>query len=68
MHERTLNILARTGVRVDSAGGRELLKKAGAQVDEINHTVRFNKEHVEAAIELAPKNFTLGARRLIDTI
>src|SRR5210317_312512 len=63
VHERSLNVLAGTGVRVDSAGGREILKAAGAQVDETSHIVRFHKNQVEEALGLAPKKFTLGARR-----
>ena len=63
VHERTLNVLARTGVRVESAGGREILRAAGAQVDETSHIVRFHKNQVEEALEQAPKKFTLGARR-----
>ena len=63
VHERSLNVLAGTGVRVDSAGGREILKAAGAQVDETSHIVRFHKNQVEEALRLAPKKFTLGARR-----
>jgi trimethylamine--corrinoid protein Co-methyltransferase len=63
VHERTLNILARTGVRVDSTGGREILKAAGFQVDETSHIVKFTKDQVEAALKQAPEKFTLGARR-----
>ena len=63
VHERTLDTLARTGVRVDSSGGRKILKAAGAQVDETSHIVRFHKNQVEEALGLAPKKFTLGARR-----
>ena len=63
VHERSLNVLAGTGVRVESAGGREILKAAGAQVDETSHIVRFHKHQVEQALGLAPKKFTLGARR-----
>ncbi len=63
VHERTLNILSTTGVRVDTAQGRQFLKEAGAQVDEHTHLVRFPRELVEAALRLAPKEFTLGARR-----
>jgi trimethylamine--corrinoid protein Co-methyltransferase len=63
VHERSLNVLAGTGVRVDSAGGRAILKAAGAQVDETSHIVRFHKNQVEEALGLAPKKFTLGARR-----
>ena len=63
VHERSLKILARTGVRVDTARGRRILKEAGAQVDETSHIVRFHKNQVEEALGLAPKKFTLGARR-----
>ena len=63
VHERTLDILARTGVRVDSNGGRKILQAAGAQVDETSHIVRFTKDQIESALKQASKNFTLGARR-----
>jgi trimethylamine:corrinoid methyltransferase-like protein len=63
VHERTLKILAQTGVRVDTALGRRLLKAAGAKVDEITHIVRFPRELVETSLQLAPKEFILGARR-----
>ncbi len=63
VHERSLKILARTGVRVDTARGRQILKAAGAEVDENNHIVRFQNNQVEEALGLAPKKFTLGARR-----
>ena len=63
VHERTLNILARTGVRVDSERGREILNSAGAKVDSTSHTVRFSKDQIEAALKQVSKNFTLGARR-----
>ena len=63
VHERTLHILARTGVRVDSERGREILQSAGAQVDSTSHIVRFSKDQIEAALKRAPKTFTLGARR-----
>jgi trimethylamine--corrinoid protein Co-methyltransferase len=63
IHERSLNVLAGTGVRVDSTGGREILKAAGAQVDETSHIVRFHRNQIEEALGLTPKKFTLGARR-----
>jgi len=63
VHERSLKILARTGVRVDTAAGRRILKQAGAQVDENTRIVRFPRHMVEQALGLAPKHFTLGARR-----
>ena len=63
VHERSLKILARTGVRVDTAKGRRILEAAGAQVDENTRIVRFPRNFVEQALGLAPRDFTLGARR-----
>jgi trimethylamine--corrinoid protein Co-methyltransferase len=63
VHERTLNILARTGVRVDTARGRQVLKEAGAEVDETTKIVRFPRALVEESLRIAPKEFLLGARR-----
>ena len=63
VHERSLNILARTGVRVDSVRGRRILGEAGAQVDEGRSIVRFPVDLVEEALRQAPKAFTLGGRR-----
>ncbi len=63
VHERTLKILACTGVRVDTARGRRILNEAGAQVDENTHIVRFPNRLVEESLRLTPKKFSLGARR-----
>lgn len=63
IHERSLNILAKTGVRVDTAKGRQFLKEAGAEVDENTHIVRLPRSLVGECLRLAPKQFTLGARR-----
>lgn len=63
IHERTLEILASTGVRVDTEHGRRFLGQAGAEVDESSCIVRFPRDVVETALRSAPKRFTLGARR-----
>ncbi len=63
VHERTLRILEKTGARVGTAQGRQFLKKAGAEVDDNSCIVRFSRELVEESLRLAPKEFTLGARR-----
>ncbi|MBN1148189.1 MAG: trimethylamine methyltransferase family protein [Anaerolineales bacterium] len=63
IHERSLKVLATAGVRVDSTRGRQILKAAGGQVDENTRVVRFPRSLVEEALRLAPKNFSLGARR-----
>ena len=63
VHVRTLEILANTGVRVDTAMGRQLLGGAGAQVDEGNHIVRIPNTLVEESLRLTTTDFSLGARR-----
>lgn len=63
VHDSSLSILAKTGVRVDSARGRKLLKAAGADVSENSHIVRFPRNLVEAALSQVPKYLSLGARR-----
>ena len=63
VHERALGVLARTGLRVESAGARKLLGAAGASVDERDLRVRLPRAVVEAALAAAPRTFTLGGRR-----
>lgn len=63
VHERTLSLLATTGVRVDTERGRKILKEAGADVDNETNIVRFPRSLVEECLELAPSDFTLGGRR-----
>jgi trimethylamine--corrinoid protein Co-methyltransferase len=63
VHERSLGVLGKTGVRVDTEQGRRILSNAGAEVDETSHIVRFPRDLVEESLRRAPKEFTLGARR-----
>jgi len=63
VHERSLEVLANTGVRVDTAIGRQLLMDAGAQVNEDTHIVRLPRSLVEESLRLTTKVFSLGARR-----
>jgi trimethylamine--corrinoid protein Co-methyltransferase len=63
VHERSLRLLDKTGVRVDTGRGRQILREAGAQVDETTKAVRFPRDLVEESLKLAPREFTLGARR-----
>jgi len=63
VHERTLSVLSRTGVRVDTAKGRAILEDAGAEVDGSTGVARFPRTLVEESLRSAPKDFTLGARR-----
>ena len=63
VHERSLAILERTGVRVDSERARTILAEAGAPVDETTRIVRFPPDLVERSLALAPRRFALGGRR-----
>ena len=63
VHEHTLHLLWNVGVRVDTARGRQVLKEAGAEIDEDEWIVYFPRDLVEGALRLAPKKFSLGARR-----
>jgi trimethylamine--corrinoid protein Co-methyltransferase len=63
VHESSLKLLAHTGVRVDSVQARGFLREAGAKVDENTHIVRFPRSLVEESLRLAPRQFSLGARR-----
>jgi trimethylamine:corrinoid methyltransferase-like protein len=63
VHERSLKLLAATGMRVRSQKARKLLGNAGAEVDEATQMVRFPSNFIEACLKLTPKNFKLGGRR-----
>jgi trimethylamine---corrinoid protein Co-methyltransferase len=63
IHEETLNILHKTGVRIDTRQGRDYLEQAGAIVDHDSHIVRLPVSLIEDCLKRAPKEFSLGARR-----
>jgi len=63
IHERSLDILAQTGVRVDTEQGRRFLAEAGAQVERSTNIVRLPRDLVETALAETPRQFSLGARR-----
>jgi trimethylamine--corrinoid protein Co-methyltransferase len=63
IHDRSLKILANTGMRVDTEKGRQILKRAGAEVDENTKRVRFPRALIEESLDAAPTTFTLKARR-----
>jgi trimethylamine--corrinoid protein Co-methyltransferase len=63
IHERSLKILSETGVQVNTEKGRKYLQAAGARVDENTKIAKFPRALVEESLRLAPRNFTLGARR-----
>jgi trimethylamine--corrinoid protein Co-methyltransferase len=63
IHEMTLDLLARTGVRVDSRGGRKILLEAGAISTGADNILRLPPELVETSLELSRREFALGGRR-----
>ena len=63
IHETSLAVLARTGMRIDSERARRVLEDAGAQVDHADRRVRFPRHLVEASLGAAPRQFSLGGRR-----
>jgi trimethylamine--corrinoid protein Co-methyltransferase len=62
IHEASLTVLARTGLRIDSAKARGNLKAFGAEVHDQSGVVRFPRAVVEQALGMATKEFNLGAR------
>lgn len=63
VHERSLKVLAETGVQVMSARAREILRGAGANVDESTRRARLGRTMVEQSLKQATRRFRLGGRR-----
>jgi trimethylamine--corrinoid protein Co-methyltransferase len=63
VHEESISILEKVGVRVETPIGRKVLKSAGAIVDDTNKLVRFPKALVESSMKLITRDFTLSARK-----
>ena len=63
LHERSLHVLEKVGVRVDSDEGRRILRDTGALVDDATRIVRFPPALVDELLALAPRQFSLGGRR-----
>ncbi|MFW6082618.1 MAG: trimethylamine methyltransferase family protein, partial [Chloroflexota bacterium] len=60
IHEASLHVLERTGVRVEQAEALELFEKAGADVQE--NRVRLPQDLVEDAIDRASSKVVLAGR------
>jgi len=63
IHERSLRLLERTGVRVMSERARSLLAGAGAEIQKQGELVCLPRALIEHALSLAPRDFSLGTRR-----
>ncbi|MGQ0429802.1 MAG: trimethylamine methyltransferase family protein [Gammaproteobacteria bacterium] len=61
VHETSLTILARSGLRLDSERARELCRKGDARVE--GDRVYFHRDLVEAAVESAPASIEIFNRR-----
>ena len=60
LHEATLRVLERTGLLVEEPEALELLRRAGAEVDEAR--VRLGARLVDWALSVAPRSVTLYDR------
>ena len=68
IHLASLNILRRVGVAVYNPDAFQLLKNAGAYVDEKTKIVKFPENLVMEAVRNTPSSFTLYARNPKNTI
>src|SRR5579863_2428180 len=62
IHLMSLRILEELGMELMSVRARELLRAAGAEVDETNRTVRLDRGLVASALATAPASFVLTPR------
>jgi len=63
IHEESSTILENTGIKVETPLGRQILRQAGALVDENTRIVTFPKTLVESSLKQVTKEFVLSARR-----
>ncbi len=62
IHEASLKLLEETGIEFMGAGARQLLRKAGASVDDATGLTKLPREVVLDAIKSAPASFVLTPR------
>ncbi len=62
IHEATLEIIEKTGVRFPSKNALKIWEKHGAKVDHETMVVKVPAELVEEAIKLCPPDYVLAAR------
>lgn len=61
VHQSALEILEKTGIRVDDETARQLLQKAGGQIIR-DHLISFPKDLVNWAIDMAPSQIEIFNR------
>ncbi len=62
IHDASMTILEELGIRVRLPEARQILKQAGATVDEAGEIVRFGRDFVDETMATAPEVVTLHAR------
>ena len=62
IHNASLQVLEKTGIKVRSEIALDILKKGGAKVDYGTDHVTIPRQLVKEALEVAPKTITYGAR------
>jgi trimethylamine--corrinoid protein Co-methyltransferase len=62
VHQKTMDLLAHTGVCIKSETAFRLLKEAGFRADEETRRVYMEEDRVMEAVKMAPKKFVLAAR------
>jgi len=62
IHEASLRVLEKTGIKVMSGVALDILKKAGAKVDYDTGHVSIPRNVVEEALKMAPKTIKYAAR------
>ena len=62
IHDASLSVLERTGVKIVASECRDILAAAGARVDAANDRVHIPRRLVEAALRTANREVTLHSR------
>jgi len=62
IHNASLQVLEKTGIKVMSEVALDILKKGGAKVDYGTNHVTIPRQLVAEALKMAPKTITYGAR------
>ena len=62
IHGASMEILEKTGLRLDHPVALEKLASAGARVDKVRQRVYLSQDMVEQAFKTAPKSFTCAGR------
>ncbi|MDA8747004.1 trimethylamine methyltransferase family protein [Litoreibacter sp.] len=62
IHDRTMQFLEESGMKVQSIRARQILRDVGAQVDDANEMVRIDRGSLENLLSTAPASFVLHSR------